>query len=140
MRWDTLSLSEALSHTEEMQNGSLQLELVDDCIIATMVEHGDLPVVISISSDQMLMEASLFPVSAIDDVNALNEEFLRSHKYLPLSTVAIETIHGEDHYVLFGALSASSTLENVMLELHTLATNVLNVADACEEHIQSSAA
>lgn len=136
MSWSLLSLFEAIGETDEVVNGQIELELIDDCIIATMTEHGDLPVVITVSEQQMLMQAALFPLSAIKDPVALNEEFLRTHKYLPLSTVAIERINNQDQYVLFGALSASSTLENVMLELSTLATNVLNVADACEEHIQ----
>jgi len=135
MTWNNLSLFEALTGTEAVQSGDIQVQLTDDCLVATMTEQGDLPVVISVAREQMLMEAVLFPVASVKDATALNEEFLRSHKYLPLSTVAIERINNEDHYVLFGALSASSSLDNVLLELHTLATNVLNVADACEDQL-----
>lgn len=138
MNWTLLSLFEAIGETQPVVDGEITLELVDDCIIATMNEYGDLPIVVTVSDQQMLMQSVLFPVSAIQDPVKLNEEFLRTHKYLPLSTVAIERINNQDQYVLFGALSASSTLENVMLEMMTLATNVLNVADACEDHIKSA--
>ncbi len=135
MSWNTQSLLDALYQADCVSSGEVSVALVGDCIAATMHEHGDLPVIISVSEDQMLMESVLFPVDVVKDKHALNEEFLRNHKYLPLSTVAIEVFNGVDHYVLFGALSATSTLDNVLLELQTLADNVLTVAEACEEHI-----
>lgn len=135
MSWTTQSLFDAMYELDVVTNGEITITRVGDCLAATMHEYGDLPVVISTSENQMLMESVLFPVAVVKDKDALNDEFLRNHKYLPLSTVAIETFNGEDHYVLFGALSATSTLENVMLELTTLADNVLTVAEACEAHI-----
>ncbi|RCU49501.1 MULTISPECIES: YjfI family protein [Corallincola] len=135
MSWTTQTLLDAMYELDAITSGEVTVSLVGDCLAATMHEQGDLPVVISISEDQMLMESVLFPVAVVKDKVALNDEFLRNHKYLPLSTVAIETINGEDHYVLFGALSATSTIENVMLELTSLADNVLTVAEACEDQI-----
>lgn len=136
MTWSTKNLLAALADTDLVKSGDVSLEMVGSCIAATMHEHGDLPLVITVSEEQMMIESVLFPVSVVKDKHALNEEFLRTHQYLPLSAVAIQNIRGSEHYILFGALSASSTLENIQLEIITLADNVLSVAEACEDHIE----
>ena len=73
---------------------------------------------------QIVVEAPLFSLSSVCDISALNELVLRTHQLLPLTTIGIKTIAGQDYYVAFGALSADSKDSVVLEEIHTLFANV----------------
>ena len=77
------------------------------------------------------------PTANVADVNAANDAFMRLQKPLPLSSIAIETINGEDNYVVFGALSSTSKLSNVALEVNLLAVNALNVAELIQDELSA---
>ena len=102
------------------------------------VDSGKLPgaqplkarVVLTVEGDQMLGSTLLWKRSEEADPRAFEEKALRMHKFLPLSTIGITTLGGEDWYELFGALSAGSTLDNVVLELTFLVQNALDLAEA----------
>ncbi|GAB6445606.1 hypothetical protein bcgnr5379_63090 [Bacillus cereus] len=58
----------------------------------------------------------------------------------PLSTIGIETLaDGEAVYMMFGALSASSSLSNVLYEIETLADNVIKATEAYETQLLEAA-
>lgn len=134
--WNTKSLFEALSGDKIVVEGDVEVKLVgaiDQSIHVTVKNHGDLPVFVAVNGEQILVEASLFPVSAIANVAEFNDVALRSRSMFPLSSLAIEKDgYGEDQYVMYGALSASSPLENIVTEIETLAENILNAAEAFE--------
>lgn len=69
------------------------------------------------------------------DVNALNDEILRTHKMFPLSTIGINNIAGDDYYVAFGSLSSQSKEESVLIEIATLYRNVEAFIDLYEEFL-----
>ena len=57
----------------------------------------------------------------VRDAVAFNEEVLRSHKLFPLSSIGLEKmVDGRDCYTMFGALSSSSTLSDVVFEIELL--------------------
>ena len=132
--WTTDSLFAALLASEAAECGAITVEVVrgaDDSIVATMNNFGDLPVVMSVGAEQILAQVLLWPVSEMKDPGAFAETALRTHKLMPLSTFGIvRGPDGQDYYELFGALSASSKLENVVLELETLADNAIEAVEA----------
>ncbi len=132
--WTTESLFMALEGTEAATSGIIRFELVrgaDDSIAATMVEFGDLSIVMSVGTEQLLAQVLLWPVDSLKDPAAFATTALRTHKLMPLSTFGITTgPDGVDYYELFGALSASSKLGNVVLELETLADNAIEAVEA----------
>jgi len=67
---------------------------------------------------------------ATSDTAKFNEYVLRTHKFLPLSTISLETdiTHG-DYYYMFGALSASSSINEIVLEIETLAENTIQATE-----------
>lgn len=73
---------------------------------------------------QIVVEAPLFSLSSVSNISALNELVLRTHQLLPLTTIGIKTIAGQDYYVAFGALSADSKDSVVLEEIRTLFANV----------------
>lgn len=133
-RWNTESLFNALKDRPAFSNGSCSIEIIDgidSSIVISMHNYGDLPVFITAGGDQILAEAVLFSVDDVVDTNKLNEYVLKTHKYLPLSTISIDTddTHG-DYYHMFGALSATSSISEVVHEIDTLADNVIQATEA----------
>ncbi|KRA16847.1 MULTISPECIES: YjfI family protein [unclassified Lysobacter] len=141
--WTATALYEALSATEEFRNGESQIELIDGAepgLHVTMSEYGDLPLFMAVVGEQIVVEALLWPVAQVRDSAAFNDEVLRTHKMFPLSTVGIETLaDGERVYIMFGALSAGSSLSNVLFEIETLADNVIKATEAYEPQLRQAA-
>jgi uncharacterized protein len=141
--WTAQALFDALSAAELCKEGGASIELIqgaDASLHVTMREYGDLPLFIAVYGEQIIVEALLWPASDVRDVRAFNEEVLRSHKLFPLSSIGLETLpDGQDCYTMFGALSAASTLSDVVLEIELLADNVIKATEAYEGFLKASA-
>lgn len=90
---------------------------------------------LAVAGEQIIAEVLLFVKSSVRDVNALNDEILRTHKMFPLSTIGINNIAGDDYYVAFGSLSSQSKEESVLIEIATLYRNVEAFIDLYEEFL-----
>ncbi|MGZ0784372.1 biofilm formation regulator BacA [Pseudomonas saponiphila] len=141
--WNARSLCQALMATELFSSGEASVELLEGAepsLHVTMREYGDLPLFIALSGEQILVEALLWPQSEVTDVQAFNEEVLLSRQLFPLSSIGLETgLGGERFYMMFGALSATSTLSNVIYEIETLASNVIRATEAYEGYLKAQA-
>ncbi len=140
--WTALALHTALAASDGVRDGAISIELIDGAepgLYLTMHDYGDLPLFMAVVGRQIVVEAMMWPVSQVRDAARFNEELLRTHRLFPLSTLGIETIDGEAVYIMFGALSASSSLPDVMFEIETLADNVIRATEAYEWHLQVAA-
>jgi len=137
--WTTLTLCDALLDTDLFKAGQAVVEViegVEPALHIVMHDYGDLPIFLTVSGDQIVAESVLWPVSAVKNVDRFNETVLRTHKYFPLSTISLDLAgDGEDYYHMFGALSATSILANVVFEIETLATNVIQATEAYGEYL-----
>ena len=138
MTWNCKTLCSALGDLDSLKKDNAKIELIDDCILVTNNNLGDLKILITVNDTQMIMESVLFAVDKVENVAKMNDEFLRTHKYLPLSMVGIEKINNKDHYVLIGALSSNSTLENIELEIKILSNNLLALSESCSEYFKKN--
>ena len=138
--WSTEELFSALLDDAVVKLSKVSLELiegVDSSIVATMHEYGDLPVFMSVSGQQIVAESVLWSVDDVKDVAEFNKCVLLTHKYFPLSTISLEkSENSSTYYNMFGALSSTSSVENVVLELETLADNVINATDAFQSFLK----
>ncbi len=138
--WTTESLCAALAQSEPASSGDFAVELVegaDPGILITMVEFGDLPLLMSVSGGQILVDTLLWPVDEVADPAEFNATILKTHKLLALSTFGIRSgPDGKDYYELFGALSAGSILESVIFEIETLADNAMQAAEAYQTELK----
>ena len=141
--WTTESLCAALAGSAPASSGDFVVELVegaDPGILITMSEFGDLPLLMSVSGGQILVDTLLWPVEDVADAAEFNAMILRTHKLLALSTFGIRTgPDGKDYYELFGALSAGSVLESIILEIETLADNAMQAAEAYQTELKKVA-
>jgi uncharacterized protein YjfI (DUF2170 family) len=132
--WTTESLFMALTGTDAVTTGAIEVELVhgtSDSLAATMTNFGDLSIIMSVGTEQILAQVLLWPVDSLKDPAGFAEMALRTHKLMPLSTFGIaKGPDGIDYYELFGAMSASSKLDDVVLELETLADNAIEAVQA----------
>jgi uncharacterized protein YjfI (DUF2170 family) len=102
-----------------------------------MHNYGDLPIFVTVGGEQILAETVLFSLEDVVDTSKFNEYVLKTHKYLPLSTISIETdpAHG-DYYYMFGALSASSSINEIVHEVETLAENTIQATEAFKSFLK----
>ena len=139
-RWTTESLFNALRERPAFNNDSCSIEIIDgidSTIVVSMHHYGDLPIFITAGGDQILAESVLFSLDDVADTAKFNEYVLRTHKFLPLSTISLETdiSHG-DYYYMFGALSASSSINEIVLEIETLAENTIQATEAFQTFLK----
>ena len=141
--WTTETLFEALAQSETAAEGEIEVELVegaDPGILITMTEFGDLPLLMSVSGSQILVDTLLWPVDEVSDPAAFNELIMRTHKLLPLSTFGIRLgPDGKDYYEMFGSLSAGSILESILFEIETLADNAMQAAASYQSDLKDVA-
>ena len=141
--WTTETLFQALSQSEPAVEGVIEVELIegtDPGLLITMTEFGDLPLLMSVSGSQILVDSLLWPVNEIGDPAAFNEMILKTHKLLSLSTFGIrQGPDDRDYYEMFGSLSAGSTLESVLFEVETLADNAMQTAAAYQPGLKQVA-
>lgn len=140
--WTTQELFEALSKTDLFADGRAEVEIInatEPCLHIVMHDYGDLPLFLTVSRQHILVEALLWPAGAVNDQQALNREVLRTHKFFSLSTVGLDVqADGSENYIMFGSLSATSILPNVVFEIETLADNVIRATEAYEEFLTSN--
>jgi len=132
--WSTESLYSALTELELFTSDSASVELIDGiepALHIVMYDYGDLPLFLTVAGEQIIVEAILWPTDDVEDLGKFNETILRTHKYFPLSTISLDTLSdGKDYYHMFGALSATSILPNIVFEIETLAANVIHATEA----------
>lgn len=137
--WTANTLYDALLTTPLFSEGYAAVELLegtDPILHVVMHEYGDLPLFVAVSGDQIVVEGTLWEQSEVKDVDQLNEAVLRTHKLFPLSSIALEVPQDSDgYYIMFGALSAASRLENIVLEIEVLADNIIKATEAYESHL-----
>ncbi len=132
----TDSLMEQLSATEEVINGEIVIKKIDGetPVIQTVVQDVDeFPIMVTVGDEQILAIADLWGRDEVleDKVNELNDVLLRANLPVPLSSFSIM---GE-RYVIFGALSVNSDVNEVVEEIISLANNTVDALDFCKEYL-----
>ncbi|SBJ54339.1 DUF2170 family protein [Klebsiella pneumoniae] len=131
MGWIPRALASALQQAAEL---NVKIDYNDHSFIIIMNDYGDLRLNVLFTSWQIIIETIICPLSAIQRQDLFNAFILRHQKLLPLSSVAISRLKNDEYYVAFGALSLNSSLEDVVLEIATLAANALDLAELIEQY------
>ena len=129
MTWDLAQLESLL-----MQYDDFVVPREEGCLL--IANQDGIDAWLAISGEQILVESLLFSADQVKDKAALDHEILSSHMVFPLTTVGISTINEQEYYTAFGALSAQSKAESIVIEVETLFQNVASFLDAYETHLQ----
>ena len=122
MTWNPLALATALQTVPEQ---NIDVTNSESALIIKMNDYGDL---------QIIIETFICPVSSISNPDEFNTFLLRNQKMMPLSSVGISSVQQEEYYIVFGALSLKSSLEDILLEITSLVDNALDLAEITEEY------
>lgn len=132
--WNIAQLADAIGLSKDIE--VKLLVGTSSTLLLTMAEYGDLQMHMAVAGDQIIVQSDLFPASAVKSEIEFNEAVLKSRDMFQLSCIALEP--GADDkfkYVMYGALSSSSTAQSVITEIETLASNVLRAAEAFEDFL-----
>ena len=132
-QWRTEGLFKDLGKAPLIRDGKATTELiegVDPTIHVVMHDYGDLPVFVTVAGDQIIAESVLWPTSEVQDTGEFNETVLRTHKFFPLSTISLGRRAQDDYYLMFGSLSSSSDMSDIVHEIEVLASNVIHATEA----------
>jgi len=104
-----------------------------DVLQVEIIGREEIPIFVSISDNQILCIAYLWGEDEIKSELKANmmEAMLEMNIPMPLSAFA----KVEDKYVVFGALSINSSLEDIELELVTLSDNSLEVIGEMDSYL-----
>lgn len=145
--FDTLVKSKATNNQLQFMNFSViepkvdsdnTLSQLEPIIQVEMMDYGDLPIFLTVQGEQVIAETILCTVDEISDVAKFNDLVLRTHKYFPLSTISLDTLvmstgGSYDAYQMFGSLSATASLKEVVLEIQMVASNVMQALEVYSE-------
>lgn len=109
-----------------------------DCLSITSDEGID--AFIYVGDRQIIAETTLFPADMVADKAKLNDLILRTHNLLPLTTVCINSIGGEEFYTAFGSLSVDSDGDVIVEEIDTLFANVGEFLELYKDHLNEETA
>ncbi|CAG21929.1 MULTISPECIES: DUF2170 family protein [Photobacterium] len=127
----TLQLSDLLPILSEHEGW--QIETNEQTLV--LRNEDNIEAYLAVAGEQILVEVLLFPQDQVKDVNALNDEILRTHMMFPLSTIGLNTIDGHSYYIAFGSLSSQSNAQSVVIEVATLFRNVEAFIELYQEHL-----
>lgn len=142
--WSIERLYQAITEPAIVALLACEVELIagiEPIIHLQMREFGDLPVFVSVQGEQIIAETILCVVDEINDVAGFNNMVLRTHKYLPLSTISLDSLSLNDSgdgtdsfdaYQMFGAVSSQSSLSDIIIEIQMLCQNVMQALEIYE--------
>lgn len=133
-KWTISRLFDALSALDMVTTEKVAISIVqgsDQAIKLEMLEFGALPLFIAVMGDQIIVDTLLIEAAEITDEAQFNNAILRSRDLFPLSSIGLETLPDDTAvYSMFGALSAESSLTNIVTEIETLVENVQRATQA----------
>jgi len=104
-----------------------------DVMQISISDREELPIFVSVTEDQIICITYLWGTEEVkpESVNEMHNTMLEMNIPMPLSSFS----KIGDKYVVFGALSVSSTFDDIEHELTVLNSNALEVIDDMSEYL-----
>lgn len=140
--WTVTTLKQALDGADAFEEGEVSLDVVgatDPVLKVTFHDLGDMVVMLAVDGEQIITSTLLWPRAQVANPALFEERMLRMHKIaLPLASLGIATLNGEDWYELFGAMTARSQLAQVVTEVRSIAGAALELAEDRDEIVHAA--
>ncbi|WP_346796595.1 DUF2170 family protein [Halomonas sp. Bachu 37] len=118
----------------EWPQATVTLDQANDTLIWELADYGNLVLTLSRSENEWVAMTPVAPIKGVKHSVELNEVLLRQGLALPLASIGIMEIDGEDYYVAYGQLFGDSKLESICAELHATAGAAMEVAELIQAH------
>jgi len=122
-------LALSLNNTVTDEGTSFEAIVTDNGLIdVTCSNNKEFPILIAMTDSQILAVTSLFNVSEVkeDKIDELNSMLLTISPVIPLSSTGLQN----GNYILFGAMSLNTVIDNIVHELEVQAENTIDVLEA----------
>ena len=122
-------LALSLNNTVTNEGTSFEAIVTDNGLIDVICSNNkEFPILIAMTDSQILAVTSLFNVSEIkeDKIDELNAMLLTISPVVPLSSTGLQN----GNYILFGAMSLNTVIDNIVHELEVQAENTIDVLEA----------
>ncbi|MGY4876900.1 DUF2170 family protein [Vreelandella aquamarina] len=131
---NTQTRLEAIKHSVDLgelnwPSADVALDAANDSLVFTLKDYGDLPVTLTYTDDEWLVMTDVAPTSAVEDKASFNDALLRLGMALPLVSIGIHALDGQDYYVVYGQLFADCKLEAISAEIEACAQAALEIAE-----------
>lgn len=136
-RWTTQELTTHLAAAFGSANVE-EIPTADGAVQVVLPELGDLGVTIGLTDHQLFVSTPLVEAEQVRERAAFNEACMRLNPINPLSNLGLTTINGRDTYIVFGELAPDSTLEQLELEIRTLADNAIDAIEVLKPYLSST--
>lgn len=133
-RWTTQELTTHLAAAFGSANVE-EIPTADGAVQVVLPELGDLGVTIGLTDHQLFVSTPLVEAEQVRERAAFNEACMRLNPINPLSNLGLTTINGRDTYIVFGELAPDSTLEQLELEIRTLADNAIDAIEVLKPYL-----
>lgn len=97
-------------------------------------DREELPIFVSACDEQILCIAYLFKQEEVNSASLaeMNKAMLTANISMPLSSFALV----DDQYVIYGALSVNSSLEDIVHEIEVLSSNTIEAIEAMSDYLK----
>lgn len=104
-----------------------------DVLQISVIDREELPIFVSVTDDQILCITYLWGAEEVktNKLHEMHESMLEMNIPMPLSSFS----KIGDNYVIFGALSITSTYEDIEHELAVLSNNAIEIIDDMSEYL-----
>ncbi len=133
-RWTTQDLTTRLAAAFGTANVE-EIPTADGAVQVVLPDLGDLSVTIGLTDHQLFVSTPLVEAEQVRERAAFNEACMRLNPINPLSNLGLTTINGRDTYIVFGELAPDSTLEQLELEIRTLADNAIDAIEVLKPYL-----
>lgn len=127
--------------TEQFAQKPIKVSLiqgVDPAVLCTMHDLGDLQIIVAVSGNVIIVQAELWPESAVKDTATFNRQVMLSEKLFGLANISLDqNAEGVIHYVAYGALRSESDIEDVTYEIEALGSSVVEIAEAFRPYLKA---
>lgn len=127
--WTAASLADAIEALDQGLGLSASYVEGTDVLEVAVASAGDFVLHVAVGDAQILTSAILWSRDEQDEPEAFEAMMLRTHKtLLPLCALSIDVIDGLEYYELFGAVSRSASVEEIVEEFLQIAESALELA------------
>jgi len=104
-----------------------------DVLQISVIDREELPIFVSVTDDQILCITYLWGAEEVKNnkLHEMHESMLEMNIPMPLSSFS----KIDDKYVIFGALSITSTYEDIEHELAVLSNNAIEIIDDMSDYL-----